>query len=159
VASYETAAACPDPNIGSSTSCIIPRLTVFDARSLTVKPISSSLSSLPPSLSLLAEPQFARTQYALVPSASCAPPAAYAPGTTRFRMFTTASADSSHVYVSICDAGSIADISATTSTLANGGTNTPDTLMTDLAAPFGAGPAGPNGQPTPQNPIFLLAGQ
>jgi hypothetical protein len=53
-------------------------------------------------------------------------------------MFTTAAADSSHVYVSICDAGTIADINATTSSISAGSSNTPDTLITDLVAPFGA---------------------
>jgi DNA-binding beta-propeller fold protein YncE len=159
VASYTTATgACPDHNVRQS-GCVIPQLTVFDAGSLTVKPISSSYSLLAPSISLLAQPQFAATQYALPPVASCAPPVTYAPGSTRFRMFTAAAADSSHVYVSICDAGSIADISATTSTLANGATNTPDQLVTDLLAPFSAAGAGSNGQPVPQNPVFLLSGQ
>jgi hypothetical protein len=162
VASYVTATSaagsCPDTNVTVS-GCVIPQLTVFDAASLTVKPASSSLSLLAPSLSLLAQPQFAPTQYAIAPAPSCAPPAAYAPGTTRFRMFTTASADSSRVYVSICDAGSIADITATTTTLATGGSNTPDTLVTDVVAPFSAAAASPGGQPPPQNPIFLLTGQ
>ena len=41
---------------------------------------------------------------------SCAPARPTRPEPTRFRMFATAAADSSHVYVSICDAGVIADI-------------------------------------------------
>jgi hypothetical protein len=161
VASYQTPSACPDPAIGAASACLIPMLTVFDARSMTVKPIPSSQSPLAPSLALLAAPQFASGQYAvpLDPTSPCSTPAIYIPGSTRFRMFTTASADSSHVYVGICDAGTIADINATTSSIATGGTNTPDTLMTDLAAPFSAAPAGSNGQPPPQNPILLLTGQ
>ena len=54
-------------------------------------------------------------------------------------MFTTASVDSSHVYVSICDAGYIADI-ITTGSNTNGsgdGTVSPDTLITDLPTGFG----------------------
>ena len=133
VASYQAAAACPDANVGAGVPCIIPMLTVFDAPSFTVKPISSSV--LAPSLSLLTPPQFAASQYALPPVTSCITPATYAPGTTRFRMFTTAAADSSHVYVSICDAGSIADINTTTSTLSTGGNNTPDVLVTNLTSP------------------------
>jgi hypothetical protein len=91
-------------------------------------------------LSLLTSPQFSATQYAVPVVASCVPPvlpATYAPNTTRFRMFTTAAADSSHVYVSICDASSIADINTTTNTLTTGG-NTPDTLVTNITPPFGA---------------------
>jgi hypothetical protein len=52
-------------------------------------------------------------------------------------MFTTAASDGSHVYVSICDAGSIADVSTTTDTISTG-TNSPDTLITDLSTPFAA---------------------
>jgi hypothetical protein len=162
VASYAIATgACPDSNVGRS-GCMIPQLTVFDAASLTVKPSSSSLSLLSPSVSLLAQPQFAATQYAVsVPTTGspCVPAATYTPETIRFRIFTTASADSSHVYVSVCDSGSIADIAATTTTLATGVINTPDTLLTDLEAPLSAGPAGSNSEPAPQNPIFLLTGQ
>jgi hypothetical protein len=135
VASYEIAPSCPDPNVGASESCLIPMLTVFDALSMTVKPALSSLVA--PSLSLLTPPQLASTQFALPPMSSCNTPATYAPGSTRFRMFTTAAADSSHVYVSICDAGSIADVSTVTNTISTGN-NSPDTLITDLPAPFAA---------------------
>ena len=142
VASYQLAAACPDKNVGLSTPCIIPMLTVFDAASFAVKPVSST--NIPPptqSLSLLTPPQFNPGQYAVPPVTTCVSPvlpATYAPGTTRFRMFATAAADSSHVYVSICDAGSIADIDTTTSTLSTGGNNTPDVLITDVITPFAA---------------------
>jgi len=158
VASYQTLTTCPAGS-GVSGECIIPRLTVYDAASMTVKPIPSSTSLLPPSISLLTSPQFAASQYAVARNSACDPPTTYAPGTTRFRMFTAAAADSSHVYVSICDAGSIADIIATTSTLSTGGTNTPDQLVTDLAAPFSAATPPPGGLPPLQNPIFLLSGQ
>ncbi len=137
VASYLTQASCVDANLAGS-ACIIPILTVFDAASMTVKPaFSTLLPSSSPSLSLLTSPPFTPTQYALSPLSACVTPATYSPGTTRFRMFTTASADSSHVYVSICDAGSVADIATTTSS-SSIGTNTPDTLMTDITTPFGA---------------------
>lgn len=136
VASYENEASCSDPNVGASP-CIIPALTVFDAASLTVKPVVSTLLAPAPSLSLLASPPFALTQYALPPVNSCVTPATYTPGATRFRMYTTAATDGSHVYVSICDAGSIADV-ATNTTSFGAGANAPDTLMTDIAAPFGA---------------------
>jgi hypothetical protein len=136
VASYENEPACSDPNVGTSVPCMIPMLTVFDALSMTAKTSGSTLLSPPTSLSLLTSPLFSATQYAVPPVASCVPAATYTPGTTRFRMFTTASADSSHVYVSICDAGTVADVATNTTTIATG-TNTPDTLITDLLAPFG----------------------
>jgi len=139
VASYQLASACPDTNVGGSTPCIIPMLTVFDAASFTVKQVSSTNVPPPtPSLSLLTSPQFNPGQYAVPPVTTCITPATYAPGTTRFRMFTTAASDSSHVYVSICDAGSIADIDTTTSTLSTSGNNTPDALITDVTTPFAA---------------------
>lgn len=137
VASYEAQTNCSDPNVGTTSPCIIPLLTVFDAPSMTVKPVTSSLRS--PSISLLTIPNFAAGQYALPPVTSCAPAPVYVPGTTRFRMYTTAAADSSHVYVSVCDAGSIADVATNTSTIASGA-NSPDTLVTDITAPFGVCP-------------------
>jgi DNA-binding beta-propeller fold protein YncE len=137
VASYESEASCSDPSVGD-TACIVPILTVFDAASLTVRPANLTLLPAPsPSLSLLTSPPFALTQYALPPVPSCVTPATYTPGSTRFRMFTTASTDGSHVYVSICDSGSIADIATNTNSFAVE-TNTPDTLMTDIVSPFGA---------------------
>jgi hypothetical protein len=74
-------------------------------------------------------------------------------------MFAAASSDSSHVYVSICDAGVIADVSAVSSSIASGGTNAPDTLISDLPTPFSAAAPGPSGEPPTQNPVFLLTGQ
>lgn len=137
VASYASETTCSDPNVGVTVPCIIPMLTVFDALSMTVKPATSTLLSSP-SISLLDMPQFSGTQYAVAPVTACVPETTYTPGTTRFRMFTAASADSTHVYVSICDAGSIADINTTTSSVATGTNNTPDTLVTDIIAPFGS---------------------
>lgn len=135
VASYQSVTACPDPNIGPSLPCVIPRLTEFDARSLAVKPASSS--RVAPSLPVLMEPQFAPTQYAVPVVSSCVAAVPYTPSSTRFRMFTTAAADGSHVYVSICDAGSIADINTAPSSIATGGSNAADVLVSDLTAPFG----------------------
>jgi DNA-binding beta-propeller fold protein YncE len=161
VASYQTQTPCSDPYAGTGP-CIIPILTVFDARSLTIRAASSSYFGA--ELSLLSGPPFAPVnpptppQYAIPAVPSCAPAAIYSPTATRFRMFATASADSSHVYVSICDAGAIADVSTTTNTL-NQGTNADDKLVIDLLAPFSAGAPGPNNQPPPQSPVFLLAGQ
>src|SRR5499427_4287754 len=136
VASYHLESACSDSNVGA-TACIVPMLTVFDAPSMTVKNATSTLLKGSPSLSLLAAPPFSATQYAVPPISSCAPAPIYTPGTTRFRMFTTSSSDSSHVYVSMCDAGAIAVVATTTNTI-NQGTNTPDTLVNNIATPFGA---------------------
>src|SRR5215471_15125674 len=136
VASYRSESSCSDPNVGA-TACIVPMLTVFDAPSMTVKNATSTLLKGSPSLSLLAAPPFSASQYAVPPISSCAPAPIYTPGTTRFRMFTTSSSDSSHVYVSMCDAGAIAVVATTTNTI-NQGANAPDTLVNNIAAPFGA---------------------
>lgn len=160
VASYQSQAHCADPNVGASVACMVPMLTEFDALAMTLKPATSS--PLAPSLSLLMPSQFAATQYAVPTLAACVPPATYAPapGVTRFRMFAAAAADSSHVYVSICDAGAIADISTTTSSVAaSSSNNTPDILITDIPTPFSAGAPGANGEPATQSPVFLLTGQ
>ena len=135
VASYQSESACSDPNVGSTAPCMIPLLTVFDAPSMTIRPATSSLRA--PSISLLGTPSFAANQYALPPVTSCAPPPTYFPGATRFRMFASAAADSSHVYVSICDGGTIADVVTTTNTISTNA-NSIDTLMTDIPAPFGS---------------------
>jgi DNA-binding beta-propeller fold protein YncE len=138
VASYENQSTCSDPNLGGSP-CIVPLLSVFDAATLTVLPVTSTL--LPgssPSLSLLVSPPYALTQYAVSPSTACAPPATYAPGATRFRMFSAASSDSSHVYVSLCDGGLVADVATKATSVSGSSNNTPDQLITDIAAPYGA---------------------
>jgi hypothetical protein len=149
VASYQLSnGSCPDPTV--TGSCIVPGLSVFDANSLTPK--------ITPALTLLAYP-FAAGQFAVPQAASCASPvlpALYAPNVTRFRVFTVASVDGSHVYVSMCDAGYIADINTTN----NSGGGTPaDTLIADLPTAFSAGATQSNGEPPNQNPIFLLTGQ
>jgi DNA-binding beta-propeller fold protein YncE len=138
VASYATQSPCQDSTLGTAGSCIVPMVTVFDALSMTVKQVSSSLLSPTPSLSLFTSPQFASSQYAVTPVTSCVAAPTYAPGTTRFRMFATASADSSHVYVSVCDAATIADINTSTDSISTSGNNTPDILVTNIVPPFGA---------------------
>jgi YVTN family beta-propeller protein len=164
VASYQSfAAPCPDSTV--SGACIEPELTVFDANSLAVKYPSA------PTLTLLTWPPpcttnpcttnwpFVTNQYAVPTVASCAPAALYSPTTTRFRVFTVAAADSSRVYVSICDAGVVAVINNTGSNTNNSGEPIPpDTLVTDLPGPDSAAEQG-NGQPAPQSPIFLFMGQ
>jgi len=134
VASYQTASSCPDSTVGAS-ACIIPSLTVFDANSLALEYPST------PTLTLLTYP-FSVSQYAVPTITSCVSPtlpALYAPGSTRFRVFTAASVDSSHVYVSICDGGTVADIiTAGSNTNKTGGSSgaSPDTVVTDLPAAF-----------------------
>ncbi len=152
VASYRIVTPCPDPNVTVSP-CVIPGLTVFDANSLTVKYPSA------PTLTLMTWPPFATNQYAVAPEASCAPPTTYSPSTTRFRVFTVAAADSTRVYVSMCDAGAVAVVNTTDSNANNpGGGLPPDAVVNDLLAAYSAGPA-QDGQPPLQNPIFLIMGQ
>jgi YVTN family beta-propeller protein len=157
VASYQTATSCPDNLVGSSLACVVPSLAVFDANSFALKT----------TMNLLTTPAFATSQFA-VPAAISAcgpvppvPLALYAPGATRFRVFGVAATDSSHVYVSMCDAGAIADVITTNNNANGSGDNgtPPDTLVTDLPTAFGNGPTQSNGEPPNQNPIFMLTGQ
>jgi DNA-binding beta-propeller fold protein YncE len=167
VASYQIASTCPDALAGVTGACVIAGLTVFDANSFAPDYPTALTYPSAATLPLLTYPPFAANltanqyQYAVPPAASCAAPALYGPGTTRFRVFTTAAADSTHVYVSMCDAGAIAVINTNGSNTNNsGGSHTPaDALATDLPAAFSAGPALPNGEPPLQNPIFMLTGQ
>src|SRR5579863_9189579 len=160
---YLTSSPCPDPLAGTTSSCLVPLVTVFDANSLTLEYPAA------PTLNLLTSPPFgansstSQYQYAVAPAAACGPlspgiPAPlYSPATTRFRVFTAASVNGSRVYVSICDAGVIAVINTNNANLNNtGGTPTPpDTVVTDLPAAFSAGTIQSNGLPANQNPIFL----
>ncbi|MFZ0807181.1 MAG: beta-propeller fold lactonase family protein [Candidatus Sulfotelmatobacter sp.] len=156
VASYvtvPTGVACLDGTV-TAAGCVIPQVTVFDAESLTVK------STVFP----LFVNGTATSGFAAAPNAAClpaAPPASYVPAAAmpRFRIFAASAEDGSHVYASICDAGMIADIDTSTSSISYTGTNTPDSLVSDIAAPFGAAGIGSNGQPLPQNPTFMLTGQ
>jgi len=153
VASYQTATSCPDAVVGASSACVIPGLTVFDASSLTAKYPSA------PTLTLLTWPPFATNQYAVPPVTSCTKaalyPALYTPSIPRFRVFTTAAADSSRVYVSMCDAGAIAVVNTTDGNTNNTGTGLPpDTVVIDLLTAQEA-----NSSSALQNPIFLLMGQ
>ncbi len=155
VASYQIQSPCSDPNAGTG-SCIIPMVTVFDAGTLTIRSVSSSMFGS--TLSLFTSPPFATGQYAVPEVAACRPAAAYSPSSTRFRLFAAASADGSRVYVSICDAGAIASITTTTNTVTQG-TNQSDRLVIDLLAPLSAGSVNSGGQTPPQSPVFLLTGQ
>ena len=160
VASYQTASSCPDAFVGAASACVMPALTVFDANSLALKSTLSLLTD-PPFAAIPAKNQY---QKAVPPVSACVPavyPVLYSPGTTRFRVFTTSSADSSRVFVSMCDAGAIAVVNTTNSNINNtGGSGTPaDTVITDLPAAFSAGTIQSNGLPPNQSPIFLLTGQ
>ena len=155
VASYQAAVACPQ-GTGVTGACVIPSLAVFDANSLGLKT----------TVSLLTNATFATGQSAVSAVTACGPVPAvpltlYSPGATRFRVFTTAAVDSSHVYVSMCDAGAIADV-ITTNSNANGTGDSgmpADTVIADLPTAFGNGPTQSNGEPPNQNPIFMLTGQ
>jgi DNA-binding beta-propeller fold protein YncE len=153
VASYQTSASCPDSNV-TAANCVIPIMTVFDANTFAPKYPST------PVMQLLTWPPFQPNQYALAPVTSCAPTALYSPTSTRFRVFTAASEDGSRVYVSMCDAGTVAVINTVGGNANNPGSNIPpDTLITDLVDPYGDGPAQASGEPAFQNPIFLFVGQ
>jgi YVTN family beta-propeller protein len=167
VASYQATTACPAGS-GVSGACVIPSLTVFNASTYTLQYPNT------PTLNLLAAPPactvtvsnpctqswpFLSGQTAVPQVASCnTPPGTLytpAPTQTRFRMFATAATDGSHVYVSMCDAGAVADIVTSGNNANNSGAGIPpDTLITDLLT----APAASSGTAL-QNPIFLLAGQ
>jgi DNA-binding beta-propeller fold protein YncE len=166
VASYQVANPCPDPNVTVSP-CIIPGLTVFDALSLTpeITPALTLLAwtySCAPTATGCPTGPFAPNQYAVPPVNACTTAAEYSPSpsNTRFRVFTVAAADSSAVYVSMCDAGAIAVINTSDANANGAGGGTPaDALALDLPAAFSGGPVQSNGLPANQNPIFMLTGQ
>jgi hypothetical protein len=143
-----SATTCPDTSVAAD-NCIIPQVTVYDARTFAQTAVVFPL--IAPTLAGL-------QSFALTPDPFCAPLPQYSPAGARFRMSAAASVDSSHVYASMCDAGSVADIDTTTTTIAVNG-NAPNSLMTDLVAPFSAGAPQANGQPLPQTPVFLFSGQ
>jgi YVTN family beta-propeller protein len=156
IANYQTAAACPDRFVGASSACVIPGLAVFDANNFTLETTLTLLTDPPFSANLTSN----QYQYAVPPVASCATAALYSPSTIRFRVFTTASVDSSRVYVGMCDAGAIAVVSTSDNNANNpGAPSLADTVVTDLPAAFSAGAIQANGEPPNQNPIFLLTGQ
>jgi len=128
VASYQTyPATCPDPDVVGA--CVVPQFTVFDAQSLSLKVVS---------VPLLGGSPFLPNQYAVPSVASCAVTTPYVPGATRFRVFTEAAADSTRVYVGVCDAGVIADVNAADDNINNPTKGrAPDSLVLDLPAPAG----------------------
>jgi len=164
IASYQLigGASYTDPipqSLNAPSACsVTASVTVIDALSTTV---TSTISAFPSGTTSFPE------------VANCLPASAdglYNPGlvpvpttsasrfATRFRVSAVAAADSSRVYVSVCDAGSVAIINTTDGNTNNPGQDIPaDTLLLDLATPFGIGTTS-NSLPQ-QNPIFLLPGQ
>jgi YVTN family beta-propeller protein len=86
--------------------------------------------------------------FSVDPGATGQVPTAAVCTSARFRRFIAASADSSHLYVSNCDAGSTASIRTSD-----------DTKVLDLKAPFGTPTSGNGNAPPPQNPVFIIAGR
>jgi YVTN family beta-propeller protein len=162
IASYQLigGTGCLDPipqSLTAPSACsVTASVTVIDALTTTIK---STISAFPSGTTSVPE------------VANCLPaPGLYSPGlvpvpntsasrfAARFRVSAAAAADSSRVYVSVCDAGSVAIINTTDSNTNNPGSNIPaDTLVLDLPTPFGIGTTS-NAAP-PQNPIFLLTGR
>jgi DNA-binding beta-propeller fold protein YncE len=169
VASYQlSGSSCLDPafttptSLTSTPACFVSAsVTVVDTLTNTIK---STISAFPSETTSVPE------------QANCLPANAqgfYNPGlvqvanppsgpvyrfAARFRVTAAAAADSSRVYVSVCDAGSVAIVNTTDSNTNNPGSNMPaDTLVLDLPTPFGIGTTS-NAAP-PQNPIFLLPGR
>jgi DNA-binding beta-propeller fold protein YncE len=160
VASYVTGTAtsgssstCPDSNVIAPAGCVVPQVTVFDALTLTVK--TTVFPLLPP---VTSPAQTTIYPFALAPVAFCASVFPYTPASARFRMSAVAAPDSSRVYASMCDGGSVAIVRTKTNTITTG-VNAADTLVTDLPAPFSGGPPQSNNEPAPQSPVFLLTGQ
>jgi hypothetical protein len=153
VASYVTAApgsSCPDPSVAAA-GCVIPQVTVFDTGTFAVR--TTVFPLMPPVTNPVSQVQ----PFAVAPATFCAPVFPYTPASSRFRMVTVAATDSSRVYASLCDGGLVAIVKTVTNTISTG-TNAPDTLVTDLPAPFSA-TAVSSGEPPPQTPVFLFTGQ
>ncbi|MGB8580969.1 MAG: YncE family protein [Candidatus Sulfotelmatobacter sp.] len=151
VASYRTS-TCSGGGV-----CVTPQLTVFNANTLSLM-YPELYQAGAPTPTLLVSAPFAAGQTAVPQVASCATaplyPALYSPSTTRFRVFTAASEDSTRVYVSMCDAGAIAVIDTTDSNTNSSNPVPADSVVIDI-------PAAPEANSTTalQNPIFLLMGQ
>jgi YVTN family beta-propeller protein len=173
IASYQLAAGaapgCVDPyftaptTLTSAPACFVnASVTVINALTFSV---TTTISAFPSGSAQVPEvanciPTYSLPGYGyyypgLVPATAAGPPARFA---TRFRVSAAAALDSSRVYVSVCDSGSVAIINTTDSNTNNAGSNLPaDTLVLDLATPFGTGTTS-NASPQ-QNPIFLLTGR
>lgn len=163
---------CMDPNITTPTSptsvpaCYVAAsVTVLDALSMAMTSQISAMAAAP-SGEIVAVPEVANCLPSVsglytpglvpvLPAPSSGPVSRFA---TSFRVSAVAAADSSRVYVSVCDAGSVAIVNTTDSNINNPGQNIPgDTLLLDLATPFGIGT--PSNSLPQQNPIYLFRGQ
>jgi DNA-binding beta-propeller fold protein YncE len=169
VASYQlSGSSCLDPAFTTPTSptsipvCFVSAsVTVVDALTNTIKSTISAFPSAAPPVPEVANclPANAQGFYnpglVQVANPPSGPVYRFA---ARFRVSAAAAADSSRVYISVCDAGSVAIVNTTDSNTNNAGSNLPaDTLVLDLPTPFGIGTTS-NAAP-PQNPIFLLPGR
>jgi DNA-binding beta-propeller fold protein YncE len=169
IASYQlSGSGCLDPafttptSLTSAPACFVSAsVTVVDALTNTIKSTISAFPSGAPAVPEVANclPANAQGFYnpglVQVANPPSGPVYRFA---ARFRLSAAAAADSSRVYVSVCDAGSVAIVNTTDSNTNNPGSNLPaDTLVLDLPTPFGIGTTS-NAAPQ-QNPIFLLAGR
>jgi len=169
IASYQLAGtACADPNFTSPTTAapvsacsVKASVTVLDALSTTVTSTISAFPSSTPSVPEVANclPSasglYTPGLVPVTPTPSSGPTSRFA---ARFRVSAVPAADSTRVYVSVCDAGSVAIINTTDGNTNNPGQNIPDdTLVLDLATPFGTGT--PSNSLPLQNPIWLFPGQ
>jgi hypothetical protein len=163
VASYQLDAACLENDPANTSACLVyPQVTVIDEASNTIK---TTLSPLP-------APVAPNTQQAVTEMGPCiaSSPIAYNPGvvtlpaasapsvqSVRFRVAAAASADSTRVYVSVCDAQMVATINTTDKNI-NGGNHPPDSLVANLPTPT-AGCSGTCTTTPRQTPVLVLAGQ
>ncbi len=162
VGSY-TLSGCADPTF-SPTCIVTPEVIIIDTQSNTIETRMSPMmsGSGPVAESIDCVPQGTDSSGLVIPYTPAALPIPGLTGsryTTRFRLSTAASPDSTHAYVGVCDAGVVADIMSIPNPLSQGNEQ-PDTLVTDLATPFGVGYS-PSSTTLPryQSPILLLPGQ
>jgi len=163
---------CTDPNFTTPTSptsvptCYVATsVTVLDALSMSMTSQISAIAAPPGEIVAVPEqanclPANASGLYtpSLVPVSPTPPSGAVSRFAGRFRVSAVAAADSTRVYVSVCDAGSVAIVNTTDGNTNNPGQNIPDdTLVLDLATPFGIGT--PSNSLPLQNPILLFRGQ
>jgi DNA-binding beta-propeller fold protein YncE len=148
VVSYRIAATCSDPN--DVPPCVVPLLTVINTSDNSVS------KSIPVDVIITIPGQPTVDKPDTPELGQC--------DTARFRLFAAASADSTRVYVSYCDAGTTAIIR----TIPNTDKDDPqpaDSIVLDMPSPVSAyppppppPPPAPAPQPPPQNPVFVVAG-